>query len=160
MQTSKLTQKYDNWQMKNIKFYKKTYTLPYKNVYGIIKQKPHLNDPKMLDTMYFSLPVRDIHSGSYQNMLLAFLCKKHSETFCEMYNDESHLLNNQEYHVNAISQSYDLTEISFNSLILNVPLVVICNSYCANQREPFYEVYIDDTCTTINKKDDNKRKAK
>lgn len=97
-------------------------------------------------TFFNSIPVRDRKEGDV-NCILSFICKEHAMTHCQALNNPCNwLVNNDE---NTASEckvdEYTLSDLSYYSWHLRMPMALMCNAYCeGSEREPHYDVMVID----------------
>lgn len=122
--------------------------MPYKDmtkVYSVVKYKHTVVAPSLLDTFFYTLPVRHRKHG-YHNCVLAVLCKEHARIICDEIQNGNSLANHNENMASDCKvNEYTLGDLSFYAYNLGMPLVLVSNSYCEGRtREPFYEIMLVD----------------
>lgn len=130
-----------------IKFYQRSFLSPPLTLHAIIKHKGPIKPemgPRIYDTFYYTVPVRQAHAKTYQNMIVAFTCPHVAKAYVTSLNAsaDTRYRNMEEPARSAFVESFRTEELAHNALMVSLPIVVVKNSYCASQQEPYHEVII------------------
>lgn len=133
-----------NADFSRISFHRAATGAPPAKVHAVVKHRPILGrEPKLFDTFYYTVPVRSKHMTDYENMILTFSCPSQASIFCTSMNARKHVLPNMcEPSSHAITKDVRYEEITHDGCMLGMSVVIVNNAFCANQKEPFYEVFM------------------
>jgi hypothetical protein len=111
---------------------------PLTRVYTVCKYRQPTINLNYFDTHFYTLPVRE--HNAYVNSVVAFLCERQAQVLCDSINHPSI---NQPAAAAAKTDAVLLSDLSYYTYQLGLPLVLICNSYCqGTMRDPYYEIIL------------------
>ncbi len=129
-----------------VSLYQKSFAPPPSTLYALVKYRSSVNpsmDPRLFDTFFYTLPVRQSHSSDFQNMVLSFICPAQAKIYAGFLNEAMDFNRNaQEPLTQAVIESYRKDELIHNSLMVSMPILIVRNSFCNGQEEPIHEVTI------------------
>lgn len=134
-------------KIQRIHNYRSMYYPGMTRVYTIVKQRKVVLAPSVIDTFFYSVPVRDRREESDVNCVVAFLCPEYADIYCDALNRTTGGVSNDQEHgaSHGIVSEYTISDLSFWAFQLRMSTAVICNSYCeGSQREPFYDLMVVD----------------
>jgi hypothetical protein len=115
-------------------------------VYAVVKYNDTNTTKSFINSQFMTAPFRSATNAfDTYNVLLTFTCQRQAELFCDQ------LYNCDQVKTKPEPAQYILDNLSYLTSKLNIPLVVVLNSYCdIDTKEEHHEIFytsrhLDDT---------------